>query len=169
MIDLLKLNKVQLIPLTTDTTIEVEAYRIEDYKTAPRQGEGHHINSDVIISSGIRSVKFRKGDFYIPMNQAANRFLVEVLEPQAPDSYFAWNFFDAILGQKEGFSDYAFEETAMEILKDNPEIKVKLEAQKKTDTALAKSATAQLSFIYRLSPYYETAHLQYPVYRVVKE
>jgi hypothetical protein len=35
------------------------------------------------------------------MNQEANRFIMEVLEPQAPDSYFTWNFFDGILGQKE--------------------------------------------------------------------
>ncbi|WP_315817455.1 M14 family metallopeptidase [Paraflavitalea speifideaquila] len=34
-LDLLKINKVQMTPLTKDTVIEVEAYRIEDYKTAP--------------------------------------------------------------------------------------------------------------------------------------
>jgi len=35
-------------------------------------------------------------------------------EPQGEDSYFAWNFFDPILGQKEGCSDYAFEDIAAE-------------------------------------------------------
>ena len=159
---------MNLVPLSKDTMIEVETYRIEDYKTSPRQFEGHHINSDVVISSKTKKITFRKGDYYIPMNQAANRFLVEVLEPQAPDSYFAWNYFDAILGQKEGFSDYAFEETAVEFLKTNPDVRTKLEELKKTDTTLSKSATAQLNFIYRNSPYYEPAHMNYPVYRVVK-
>ena len=70
-------------------------------------------------------MKFRKGDYYIPMNQVANRFLVEVLEPQAEDSYFAWNYFDGILGQKEGYSSYAFEETAADFLKNNPDVKNK--------------------------------------------
>jgi hypothetical protein len=102
------------------------------------------------------------------MNQIANRFLIEVLEPQAPDSYFAWNFFDAILGQKEGFSDYAFEETAPDFLKKNPDVKNKLENRKMTDTAFARSASAQLNFIYQHTPYYEPAHMNYPVYRVIR-
>jgi Zinc carboxypeptidase len=165
-IDLLKLNKVQIIPLQKDSTIEVEVYRIEDYRTSARQFEGHHVNSDVKVSSTVKTIKFRKGDLYIPMDQPANRFLMEVLEPQAGDSYFAWNYFDAILGQKEGFSDYAFEETATDFLKHNPDIKNKLEQRKESDTAFSKSASAQLNFIYQHSPYYEPDHMKYPVYRV---
>lgn len=166
--DLLKINKVQMRQLSRDTTIQVEVYRIEDYKTAPRQFEMHHLNSDVKVSTTMKEMKFRKGDYYVPMNQVANRFLTEVLEPQGDDSYFAWNFFDGILGQKEGFSSYVFEETATEFLKNNPEVKTKLEQRRATDTAFAKSASAQLNFIFQNTPYYEKEHMRYPVYRVVK-
>lgn len=165
-IDLLKINKVTMQPLAKDTSIEVEVYRIDDYKTALRPYEMHHINGDVKVSSNMQKVAFRKGDYYIPMNQVANRFLVEVLEPQADDSYFAWNYFDGILGQKEGFSGYAFEDIAANYLKEHPDMKQKLENSKATDTLLAKSAGAQLDFIYKNSPFYEPAHLRYPVYRV---
>ncbi len=128
----------------------------------------HHINSDVRISLVIKKVSFQRGDYYIPMDQTANRFLIEVLEPEADDSYFAWNYFDGILGQKEGFSNYAFEETATEFLKNNPDVKNKLEQRRLTDTAFAKSAAAQLNFIYQHSPYYEPAYMRYPVYRVTR-
>ncbi len=167
-IDLLKLNKVQMTPLSRDTVIEVEAYRIEDYKAAPRPYEMHHMNSDVKVSTSLQKIAFRKGDYYIPLNQVANRFLVEVLEPQGDDSYFAWNYFDGILGQKEGFSGYAFEDIAAQYLKEHPDLKTKLDEKKATDTTLAKSAAAQLDFVYRNSPFYEPAHMQYPVYRIVK-
>jgi len=165
-IDLLKLNKVQMNPLKKDTSIEVEVYRIDDYKTSPRQYEMHHLNSDVKISSSVQKVQFRKGDWYIPMNQEANRFLIETLEPQAEDSYFAWNFFDAILGQKEGYSAYAFEDIAADYLKNNPVMKTKLEQRRTTDTAFAKSEREQLNFIYENSPWFEPAYLRYPVYRI---
>src|SRR5215204_1028878 len=167
-VELLTINKVNIKQLAKDTLIEVEAYHIDDYKTSPRQFEDHHINSDVVISSSIKKISFQKGDYYIPMNQTANRFLMEVLEPHAPDSYFAWNYFDAILGQKEGFSDYAFEETAVELLKNDPDLKSKLEDRRARDTAFANNAGAQLNFIYQHSPYYERAHMNYPVYRVIK-
>ena len=165
-IDLLKLNKVQMTQLKKDSTIEVEVYRIDDYKASPRQYEMHHLNSDVKISSTIQRVQFRKGDWYIPMNQEANRFLIETLEPQAEDSYFAWNFFDPILGQKEGYSAYAFEDIAADYLKNNPALKTKLEQRSSTDTAFAKSGRAQLNFVYENSPWFEPAYLRYPVYRV---
>jgi hypothetical protein len=167
-IDLLKANRVQMTQFKKDTTIEVEVYRIDDYKTAPRQNEMHHINSDVKTSSTIKQMKFRKGDYYIPLNQVANRFLIETLEPTAIDSYFAWNFFDGILGQKEGYSAYAFEDIAADYLKTNTDLKNNLEQKRAADTAFAKNGRAQLNFIYENSPWYEPNYLRYPVYRVTK-
>jgi hypothetical protein len=165
-IELLKANKVQMTQLKTDTVIEVEAYRIDDYKTAPRQYEMHHPNSDVKVSTTIQKISFRKGDYYIPMNQVANRFLIETLEPQTDDSYFAWNFFDAILGQKEGYSGYSFEDIAAAYLNTNPGLVKKLEEKRTADSVFAKDGRAQLNFIYQNSPYFEPANLRYPVYRV---
>lgn len=164
--DLLKLNNVQMSQLKKDTTIMVEVYTITDYKTAARQYEMHHPNSEVKLSSSMQSIKFRKGDWYIPMNQAANRFLIETLEPQAEDSYFAWNYFDAILGQKEGFSAYAFEDIAAEYLQKNPALKTKLEERRASDSIFAKDGRAQLNFVYRNSPYAEKDYMRYPVFRV---
>ena len=167
-IDLLKVNKVQMTQLKKDSTIEVEVYRIDDYKTAARQNEMHHINSDVKTSVSVKQMKFKKGDYYIPMNQPANRFLIETLEPTASDSYFAWNFFDGILGQKEGYSGYAFEDIAADYLKTNSDLKNKLEQRRATDTAFAKNGRAQLNFVYENSPWVEPDYLKYPVYRITK-
>lgn len=167
-IELLKLNKVQMSQLKKDTIIEAEVYKIEDYKTTPRQYEMHHLNSDVKITTSMQTIRFLKGDWYIPMNQPANRFLMETLEPQAEDSYFAWNYFDAILGQKEGYSAYVFEDIAAGYLKNNTELKVKLEQRKQSDTAFAGNARAQLNFVYQNSSWYEPAHMRYPVYRILK-
>ncbi|MBO9633162.1 MAG: hypothetical protein J7578_08580 [Chitinophagaceae bacterium] len=167
-IDLLKTNNIKMRRLTKDSTIEVEAYRIETYTASPRPYESHHINSDIKISSTIIQKTFRKGDYYIPLDQTGNRFLIELLEPNAPDSYFAWNFFDAILAQKEGFSGYAFEDKAAAYLKEHPDLRKKLEEKKAADTAFAQSAYAQLDFVFKSSPYYEPGHMQYPVFRVIK-
>lgn len=167
-IDLLKLNKVSMQPLKKDTTIIVEAYHITDYKSQPGAYESHHLNYAVKKETKTEEISFRKGDWYIPMNQSANRFLIETLEPEAEDSYFAWNFFDGILGQKEGYSVYIFEDFAADYIKKNPEIKSQLEQRRSTDTAFAKNGTAQLNFIFQHSPYFEPAYMRYPVYRVIQ-
>ena len=165
-IDLLKLNKVVLQQFTRDTVIEVDFYHIDDYKSSPRQYEMHHLNSDVKLKTEREKISFRKGDYYIPLNQPANRFLIETLEPQGEDSYFTWNFFDPILGQKEGYSPYAFEDIAAEFLKTHPDVKMKLDQRRNTDSAFAKNAGPQLNFVFQNSPYFETDYLRYPVYRV---
>jgi len=167
-IDRLQANNVQMRRFSRDTTVEVQWYKIENFQTSPRPYEGHHPNSQVKISVNTKTVTFRKGDWYISMNQIANRFLIETLEPQGEDSYFAWNFFDPILGQKEGYSDYSFEDIAAEYLKNNPDVKAKLDERKATDSAFAKNGRAQLDFVFQNSPYFEPAYLQYPVYRIMK-
>jgi hypothetical protein len=166
--DLLKLNRVSMQQLKKDTSIEVEVYHITHYKAQPGAYEGHHLNTDIKKETTMEKINFRKGDWYIPMNQQANRFLIEVLEPDAEDSYFAWNFFDGILGQKEGYSAYMFEDFAADYLKEHPDIKGKLDQRRSTDTAFAKNGNSQLNFVFQHSPYFEPSYLRYPVYRVIK-
>ncbi len=165
-IELLKLNKIQMTQFKKDTLIEVEVYRIDDYKTTPRQYEMHHPNTDVKISTSVKKIKFRKGDWYISMNQTANHFLIETLEPQSEDSYFSWNFFDAVLSQKEGYSAYVFEDIAATYLNTNSILKQKLEQRRNSDSSFVKNGRAQLNFIYENSPWYEPDYLKYPIYRV---
>ena len=166
-IDLLKINNVVMRKLNRDTTIEVVAYHIDDYKASPRPYEKHHRNTDLKLTPMLQSVRFLKGDYLIPMNQKANRYLIEMLEPNGDDSFFAWNFFDAILQQKEGYSDYRWEDVAADILQKDANLKKELELKKQADTAFAANASAQLNWVYKHSTYYEAGHLRYPVYRVI--
>lgn len=164
--DLLKLNGVEMQQFAKDTSINVTAYHIDDYTSYSRPYEKHHKNTGVSVSLMHQKIKFLKGDYLIYLNQAANRFLVEMLEPTGDDSYFSWNFFDAILQQKEGYSDYRWEDMAAEILKKDTVLQKKLAEKKNSDPKFAANSNAILDFIYRRSPYYEPAHLRYPVYRL---
>lgn len=165
-IDRLKLNGVTVKALTADTTINVAAYHIDDYKSRAAAYEKHHANSVVKVTKTQQQIKFLKGDFIIEMNQTANRYIIEMLEPTGDDSFFAWNFFDGILQQKEGYSDYRWEDIAAGVLKNDPALKAKLEEKKKAEPDFAKNSTAILNYIYKNSIWYEKAHLRYPVYRI---
>lgn len=168
MIDLLKASNVKMNRLTKDSAIEVNAYHIDDYKTAVKAYEKHYRHNDVKASCNKQTIHFLKGDYIIYTGQQADRFLVETLEPTGDDSYFSWGFFDAILQQKEGYSAYRWEDVAGPYLQQHPELKQLLEDKKKEDAKFAASANAQLDFVYKHSPYYEPAHLRYPVYRLEK-
>jgi hypothetical protein len=168
-ITLLKLNNVKIHEIKAAQKIAVESYYISDFKTGARPYEGHYLHSAVKLNIVKQNLQYYAGDFVVYVNQASNRYIVETLEPQATDSFFNWNFFDSILDMKEHYSAYVFEDTATELLKNNPELKNKLEAKKATDAEFAKNGAAQLDFVYKNSDYYEKTHNRYPVARLVTD
>jgi hypothetical protein len=165
-VERLKMNNIELTQLKNDTIIEVESYRITDYKTRTSAYEGHysHYNTKVEVSS--QPIKFRKGDYYIETSQNGIRYLLETLEPQAVDSFFNWNFFDTILQQKEGFSPYVWEDKVIELFAQNPRLQIAFNMKKSLEPDFSENWYAQLEWLHKQSEFYEKAHLQYPVYRI---
>jgi hypothetical protein len=165
-ISCLRSNGVHITRLTEDTTLTVTAYHIDNYNTGTHPYEKHYLHKNVQVSASKVKMRFSEGDYYISLDQPAKRYLIETLEPTAPDAFFAWNFFDGILQQKEYFSDYVFEDTAAQLLEKTPALQAKLIERRNTDPEFAKSAAAQLDFVYRNSAYFEQSANRYPVYRV---
>ena len=167
-VELLTLNGVTVEQLENDTTLTVQLYYMDGFETARNPYEGHYLHSGVEVRPETQTLSFSKGDYIVVTNQPENRFIVETLEPQSVDSYFNWNFFDSILGQKEHFSAYIFEDEAFRMLNEDPALKERLEEAKATDEQLRNSGQAQLNWIYKQSPYYEKTHLRYPIGRLLE-
>lgn len=165
----LKQNKVEMYPLKEDTAIEVESYTIDSFETVKSPFEGHYLHHNTVVSSSTDMQNFVAGDFLIPTNQPALKYLLETLEPEANDSFFNWNYFDVILQQKEHFSPYVFEDLAEEILANNPQLKTEFELKKQYDQDFSSSAYAQLDFIYKNSEYVEKSYMHYPIYRIIEK
>lgn len=165
-IERLKVNGVHMERFQKDTTLTVEVYYVEDYTTSQRPNNGRYSHSNVQVRRDFQKVDFYRGDYVVETNQKANHLIVQTLEPHATDSYFSWNFFDAILSRKEYFSSYIFEDYAEEFLQKNPDVKAELDERRKNDAAFADNAYAQLNFIYEKSPYFEKSYLRVPVYRL---
>ncbi|MDD3723431.1 MAG: M14 family metallopeptidase [Lutibacter sp.] len=162
----LKDNNIDYVVFKNDTTITAEEQHIKDYKTSAKPFEGHYMHSKTEVSSTTKKVLFQKGAIYIPTQQNGVRYIIETLEAEATDSFFNWNFFDTVLEQKEHFSSYIFEDIAEKLLQENPTLRDLLHQKMKTDKDFAESPEAQLDFVYKNSPYYESAHLKLPVYKV---
>ncbi len=165
-IDLLQHNGITLKRLTQDQSIEVTIYYISDYKTRNQPYEGHYLHYQTAVEKRTQTINFRKGDYIAFTNQIGNRYLVETLEPQGVDSFFNWNFFDGILQQKEGYSNYVFEEIAEDLLKKDKVLNELFKKKLSEDAEFAKNPAQQLYFIYQNSSYYEKEHNRYPIFRL---
>lgn len=165
-IERLEANNILLKRFEHDTLMDLNYYSITKYESSSRAYEGHHINHKTEVEKRLAKIKILKGDYLIYANQTANRYIAEVLDPQTEDGFFSWNFFDPILDRKEGFSDYAFEDDAVRMLDENPNLKLQFEAWKLANPEKTSNSHEVLNFIFTHSPYYEVEYRRFPVFRV---
>lgn len=167
-IALLELNNIEFTRFKKDTLLTVESYTIEAYQTGTRPYEGHYLHYGTEVSAKVSTQQIRTGDIRIPTDQPGFRYLMETLEPQAMDSFFNWNFFDTVLQQKEGFSPYVFEDTALGMLERDTLLRNEFKSKKEMEPKFAQNWYAQLDWLFKRSEHYEAAHLKYPVYRIAR-
>jgi Zinc carboxypeptidase len=105
------------------------------------------------------------GSLFVPIAQPNARVLLALLEPQAPDSFAAWGFFNTAFEAKEYMEPYVAEQVAREMLAKDPGIQQAFNARLAQDPEFAASPQARLDFFYRLSPSWDERLNLYPVYR----
>ncbi len=163
-ITLLKLNEIQFAKIKKCDFLVLKAQKIVEFESVYKPYEGHFYHSKLSVDNISDTVNLKQGDIIISTKQKGRQFLLSILLPQAEDSYFRWNYFDSYLQQKEYFSAYVFEDRAIEILEQNPDLKDSLENLKSVDETFRNSPGKQLEFIYKNSPHYENNHNVIPIY-----
>lgn len=165
----LKANNIEMSIIDEKGTVLLGRYKVLDFESPKKPYEGHFVHYNIEKEISLIYKEFKPGDVIIKTNQKNRRFIISVLEPDAPDSYFAWNHFDSYVQQKEHFSSYVFEDKALEILEENETLRSEFEEKRASDEEFSKSARAQLDFIYKRSKYYEPTHNYLPIYSGMEE
>ena len=164
-IERLQWNKVALTRLDQDLTLQVQSYHISNVASRAQAYEGHMFHDALALSTQTETIHARAGDYLLYLNQENARYAVETLEPQAHDSFFRWGFFNSVLEKKEAFSDYVFEDSAMEMLNEEPELKEKFDRWKTRHPELLANQEAVLGFIFANGKrYHEPEWCRYPVF-----
>src|SRR5436853_433406 len=164
-IDVIAAHGLKMQRLTAPATIEVESYRFSDVKFAATPFEGRVMPS--FKSNLVRERRtFPAGSIVVPLAQPAGHVAVHLLEPDAPDSFVAWGFFNAIFEQKEYGEEYVLEKLAREMLGRDENLRREFEQKVANYPKFAASADARLNFFYERSPYWDTQLNLYPVGRV---
>lgn len=165
-IEVLEAQGLKMQRLTQPATIEIESYRFSEVKFAPGPFEGR-----VMPSFKTKTVHekrtFPAGSVLVPLAQPAAHVAVNLLEPDAPDSFVAWGFFNAIFEQKEYGESYVLEKLAREMMAKDENLRREFEQRVATDPKFAASARDRLNFFFERSPYWDPQMNLYPVGRIV--
>jgi hypothetical protein len=151
--------------LNAPATLEVESYRFSDAKWATTPFEGRLLAT--FKSEPVKETRaYPAGSILVPMAQAPARVALYLLEPDAPDSFVAWGFFNPIFEEKEYAEDYVMEKLAREMLAKDENLRREFERKLMNDSKFAASAAERLRFFYLRSPYWDRQINLYPVGRI---
>jgi Zinc carboxypeptidase len=164
-ITVLAAHGLRLQRLAATATIEVESYRFSEAKWAERPFEGRVMPS--FKTTAIREKRvFPAGSVLVPLAQPGAHVAMHLLEPEAPDSFVAWGFFNTVFEQKEYGEDYVLEKLAREMMAKDPGLRREFEQRLMSDPKFAASSRERLRFFYERSPYWDPQLNLYPVGRI---
>lgn len=142
----------------------VEEFRIAQaqFGTAPFEGRQR-----VALGGDWRAVQrdVAASSLFVPISQARARLVVALLEPQAPDSFAAWGFFNACFEKKEQIEPYVAEQIARTLFDANPDLQAEFARRLKDDPAFAADPLARLDFFCRRHASFDDRSEVYPVLR----
>jgi hypothetical protein len=102
---------------------------------------------------------------FVSIAQPLARLIVALLEPQAPDSFAAWGFFNACFEQKEQLEPYVAEQIAREILASDSRLRDAFELKLEEDPDFRADPAARLEFFWRHHASWDRQFNCYPIYR----
>ena len=165
-IDVLKAHSLEMKTLALPASIEVESYRFTNVAWPYGPFEGRHMPR-FDVERTLETRVFPAGSVIVPLAQPAGRVILNLLEPEAPDSFVRWGFFNAIFEEKEYAEHYILETLAREMMARDPALQQEFEQLLALDEEFAASPSARLRFFYRRSPYWDPQMNLYPVGRII--
>lgn len=165
-IEVLKSHQIKFNQLTKNQKLKVEKYKFDNVKFAPLPYEGRQQVSFNSVPFLVNET-IEAGTFIVYTNQRQLRVIVNLLEPEAPDSFVRWGFFNAFFERKEYAEAYVMEPYAKQMIKNDSELKSEFFKKLNEDESFRNNPSERLDFFYKCSPFYDKGENVYPILRVV--
>ncbi len=166
-IGVLQAHGIEMKTLAAFESVEVESYRLTNVAWPSAPFEGRHMPR-FDVERTVESRVFPPGSAVVSLAQPSARVILNLLEPEAPDSFVHWGFFNAIFEEKEYAEHYVLEALAREMLANDPSLQQEFDQLVASDAEFAASPSARLRFFYKRSPYWDPQMNLYPVGRITR-
>uniref|UniRef100_A0A7V3E8E2 Peptidase M14 domain-containing protein n=1 Tax=Ignavibacterium album TaxID=591197 RepID=A0A7V3E8E2_9BACT len=165
-IKVLSYNNIRFKQLSGSKKFKVERYRFNKVTFSPRPYEGRQLPS-FQTECFEEVVECPKGTYVVPTNQRTLRVIVNLLEPDAPDSFVHWGFFNTFFERKEYAEAYVMEPFAKVMIENDPALKNEFYKKLETDEKFRNNPLDRLDFFYQRSPFFDKRENVYPIMRIL--
>jgi Zinc carboxypeptidase len=167
-IDKLDAHGIQYQRLEHPLKIQAEGYQLDHPQWGSQPFEGHlMLRTFTLKDVPSHEVELPAGSVIVPLDQPAANVVINLLEPQAPDSLLRWGFLNAMFETKEYAEPRVLEKLARDMLARDPALKTEFEQRLHDDPTFAADPGARLEFFFERSPWYAAQRVgDYPVLRL---
>lgn len=165
LIEVLRNQHIKYFRFRNDKRALVERYRFKNVSFYPQPYEGRQLpRFDVELYE--EELTIQTGSVWIPVDQRQLKVIVHLFEPESPDSFVSWGFFNAFFERKEYAEAYIMEPYAKKMLEENPKLKEEFMNKLNSDESFRNNPSDRLDFFYKRSPFYDQGENVYPIFRV---
>ncbi len=164
--DRLVVHGLVLHRLSHEVVLEVETIRMEEPRFARNSYQGR-VRVEAQAIRTVESRQFPPGSLWIPATQPNFEIAIQLMEPEAPDSFFQWGLLSSNLEVKEWISEERLSLWAAERLASDAALAARWQAALK-DSEFAKDSRKRYLWWFRLHPAWPVAAGRLPYARVMK-
>lgn len=165
-IEIINTHQIKFNLVKAKRILKVQRYKFEKVQFASRPYEGRQLPS-FTCSAFNETAEIEAGSLIVYTNQRALRVIVNLLEPEAPDSFVNWGFFNAFFERKEYAEAYVMEPYAKQMIKDDSLLRTEFYKKLNEDESFKNNSGKRLDFFYKRSPFYDKDENVYPILRLM--
>ncbi len=143
-------------------TTQVRELTATSHKFEEKPFEGHFRVSATFDSQVIEKTLL-PGTAIVKTDQPLGKLAVAVLQPEAPDSFFAWGFFNGIFQLNEFIETYVLSPYMEQVFEQDKALKREFEQKLATDPEFANDKRARVMWLYERTPFIDKSWKKYPV------
>lgn len=167
--ELLDIHKIEYFRTKADITIPGEITVFDKIELSANSSEGRQTIKSQINSMYKQDVMIPKGSIIVPVSQLRLKLVAHMFEPDSPDSFLQWGFFNIYFEQKEYAESYVMEKMMREMMEKDPALKLEFETKMKNDTLFRDNQYGIYNWFYKKTPYWDKVFNVYPVIRVPEQ
>ncbi len=161
-INRLQLHGIEMTVAKQPVQLQLQQLSASEPQFSSKPVEGR-MTVSAQFSRAFREMTLPAGSVRVSTDQPLGALAVALLEPQAPDSFFSWGFFNGMFERTEYFEAYALLPWIEQQLAQDKQLAAEFAAASKADKQLQTDGKARLQWFYQRSPFYDQSYLQYPV------
>jgi len=160
----LKAHGIKYEKLLAARTLSVGTSRASSPVFAKKSYQGR-VRVEAKIARARETRVLPAGSLYVPLDTELANVAIALLEPESPDSLFAWGELSSCLEEKEIMDTRVIDDLAREMLAKDPALKAEWE-EKLKDPKFAGDARERHRFFYRRTPWFDETVGLVPVFRL---